>query len=307
MIPFYRDPSNILVPAEVTTLLQADFTFTTEMTPLPVYTDTRDPDMTTDTPPVYYNLAGVKVPADVYCILLADGTVVGPGNPLPTTGGGGGPVDAYDVSYTTPAYPAIENVGEALDQIFYVPTNITSFSGGGTYEIGTSISSVHLTWTINKDITSQSINHGIGSLDPSLRAYDTTDGPYTTNQSWTLTVSDGTTGDNASTSLTFLAKRYWGVWDDQHPDNSEILTLSQELASSRGKSITYNATGGKYPIYVYPTSFGALTGVTVGGLAFSDYTQEVISLTNAQGYTQNYYLTYFNGIQTGAAINVVWS
>jgi len=305
--PFYRDPNGIRVLADAAALLVADYTFVGALEPFPVYTDTPDPDMATRTPPVYYNLAGVKVPADGFAIVLSDGTIVGPGNPLPTTGGGGGPVDAYDVSYTTPADPSIENVGEALDSIFYVATDITSFTGGSTVEIGSSIASVNLAWSINKTVTSQSINHGIGALDPELRMFTTTDGPYTTNQSWTLTASDGQTSDNASTNLTFLPKRYWGVSPNTELDNSQILALSQELASSRGKSITYNAKGGRYPYYVYPTSFGALTGVTVGGLPFSDYDVAVQSVTNAQGYVQNYYVIRFNNIQTGAAIAVVWS
>lgn len=304
--PFYRLPGGISVPAQVTSLIFADYTLVDTGSPLPVYQAAIDPGMVTTTmPPFYLDPAGVEVPANVSAIILSDGSMVGPGNPLPVTGGGGGG-SAYDITYTTPAHPDIENVGEALDTIFYVPTDITAFSGGGTFEIGSSIASVNLAWSINKAVTSQSINNGVGSLDPSLRALNVP-GPFTSNQSWTLTASDGTTSDNASTSLSFARKRYWGASAEEELDNSQILALSQEFASNNDKAVTYDCSGGKYPYFCYPTSFGTLSAVTVGGLAFSDYNQQVQSFTNASGHTENYYVTRFNGIQFGAAINVVWS
>lgn len=219
-------------------------------------------------------------------------------------GGGGGPVPASMVTVTNDGY---SNVQQVLDDLLYVPLSITSLSGGGAYEIGTTITSVNLTWSYNKDVTSQSFNQGIGSLDVDDRSYNVTGLSLTTNRTWTLSASDGTTSPTAGTTVSFVPKRYWGVWPDDAPDNSDILTLSQELSSSRGKSISFDCTGGRYPIYAWPVSFGALSGVTVGGLAFSDYTVSTMSFTNAQGYTQDYYVFVFNGIQTGAAINVVFS
>lgn len=308
-IPFYRDPNDILVPAEVTTLLIGDFSFVNNVNPLPVYTDTPDPDMATNTPPIYISLAGVRVPADAYSILLSDGTFVGPGNPLPVTGGGGptGPIDASDVTYTTPVHPAVENVQEALDLIFYVPVDVTSMSGGSSNEIGSTVHGVSLAWTINKAVTSQSLNQSIGSIDPTLRAYNYAP-DITSDKTFTLTASDGTTSDNASTSVSFFRKRYWGAAADPDlkDDQAAIRALSQEFATNRNKAVTYNCSGGKYPYFIYPTSFGALTAVTVGGLAFTDFVQDTISFTNASGHTENYYVTRFNGIQTGSAINVVW-
>lgn len=219
-------------------------------------------------------------------------------------GGGGGPVAASQVTVTNPGY---SNAQEIFDELLYVALAITSFTGGGTYEIGATVSTVNLDWSYNKDETSQSLNQGIGSLSLGVRSYDLTGQSITTNTTYTLSASDGTTSPQASTSITFRPKRYWGPFADATPDNSEILGLSQELATGRAKSISYDCTGGRYPIYAWPTSFGALSGVTVGGLAFSDYTVSTMSFTNAQGYTQDYYVFVFNNIQTGSAINVVFS
>jgi hypothetical protein len=212
-------------------------------------------------------------------------------------------VAASDVTVTNPGY---DNAQEIFDALLYVPINVSATGGGSSNEIGASVSNVNFTWSVNKDPTTQSLNQGVGSIATTLRAYLFA-GPYTTNQTFTVTVGDGQTTDNASINVTFSPKAYWGPWPDQTPDNAEILTLTQALASGRARSVSYDCTGGRYPIYCYPKSFGALSNVTVGGLAFSDYTLTEVSLTNAQGYTQDYYLFSFNGIQTGANINVVFS
>lgn len=227
----------------------------------------------------------------------------GPAGP-PGEGGGGGASAASDVTVTNEGY---DNAQQIFDDLLYVPISITSFTGGGTFEIGQTVNAVNMTWSYNKDEVSQSLNQSIGALTVGQRSYDHTGQSITTNRTYTLTASDGTTSPQASISVVFRPKRYWGEWTDATPDNSEILTLDQELTTSRAKSITYDCTGGRFPIYAWPKNLGALSGVTVGGLAFSDYTVTEMSFTNAQGYTQDYYVFAFNTIQTGSAINVVFS
>lgn len=219
-------------------------------------------------------------------------------------GGGGGPVSASMVTVTNDGYA---NAQEVFDALLYVALQITGLSGGGTFEIGSTVNTVNLAWSYNKAVTSQSFNQGIGSLDIADRALSLTSLGLTTNRTWTLSATDGTTPRTAGTTVSFLPKRYWGVWEDDAPDNTDILTLSQELTGSRAKSIVFDCTGGRFPIYAWPKSLGALSGVTVGGLPFSDYTVTEMSFTNASGYTQDYYVFTFNGIQTGAAISVVFS
>lgn len=291
------------MPAEGVALVAPNFLFWSASNPLPVAQEAQVPGIY-DIVPFYYEPNGVQVPARGVAIVLADGTIVGHGNPLPTTGGGGGTVAAEDVTVTNEGF---DNAQQIFDFLLYVPLNITAFTGGSTNEIGAVVNTVNLAWSYNKDVTEQSINQGIGSLPVDQRALSLTSQNITTNRTYTLSATDGTTPDSANTSVTFLPKAYWGPWPDATPDNAEILTLTQALTSSRARSVTYDCTGGRFPIYCWPTSLGALSGVTVGGLAFSDYTVDTISLTNAQGYTQNYYRFAFNGIQTGANINVVFS
>lgn len=219
------------------------------------------------------------------------------------TGGGGGPTDAGDVSYTGP-YPTVQ---AALDALFYVAPRINSFSNNvGTVEIGQTITAVTLAWSFNKTMTSASINQAVGSV-LGLTSKALTGLSLTTSFTWTLTASDGLNTTSASTGISFLNKRYWGVSTNTALVDADILALSSEFASSRGKAISYNATGGKYPFYCYPASFGAPANVTVGGLAFTDFTVTAQNFTNASGHTESYNVIRFNNLQTGAAINVVWN
>jgi len=47
--------------------------------------------------------------------------------------------------------------------------------------------------------------------------------------------------------------------------------LSSELNNSKGKTITFDCSGGKYFYYAYPKSLGT-SSWNVGGLAFTGYT-----------------------------------
>lgn len=208
---------------------------------------------------------------------------------------------AENVSYTN---GSIQNVGQALDSILYVAPSITSFTGGGTYEVGQTITSVNLAWSVNKNVTTQSLNNGIGSIDPSLRNYTVSDVTLTTNTTYTLTVGDGQQTATRSTAINFRYKRYWGVNASPDLTNEQILQLSSEFATNRQQSRTFNCSGGQYFFFVIPTSFCSGISFKVGGLAFSDINVQTIEFTNASGNTSSYNIYRPNNIQTGSAISV---
>jgi len=187
----------------------------------------------------------------------------------------------------------------------YEAIDITSFTGGSTNEIGSTVNSVSLNWNLNKTETTQSINQGIGSLTVGVRTYNYLT-PITTNTTFTLTTGDGTTSDNSSTSVTFLPRRWWGTDPRTTLAPAEIMELdSNELSSSRAKSFVING-GGEYIYYAYPASYGAAT-FTVNGLLNTAWTLDVVSHTNASGYTQNYNVYRTNTVQNGTGISIVVS
>lgn len=215
-------------------------------------------------------------------------------------------VDTDDVTADQVEYinGDIKTVKEALDQLLYISPDITSFTGGGTYEKGSVINNVNLSWTLNKGITSQSINQGIGDLDISLRKYDISEANLTEDTTYTLTVSDGKNSDSASTSVLFRQKGYWGVSTETSLTNEQILALSQEFSTGRNQNRTFDCSGGKYFYFVIPTQYCNGIQFKVGGLSFTGIEETTIQLTNASGYEASYNVYRCSNIQTGSAINV---
>jgi hypothetical protein len=197
-----------------------------------------------------------------------------------------------------------DTLKNTLDDLFYVNPTV-SLSGGSSYEKGQTVSTVNLSWTYNKSgIVSQSINQGIGSLDPDLRAYAHEGQTITTNRTYTITGNDGKNNCSGSATIAFYNKRYYGTSADGTLDDSEILAqLTGEFSTSRSQIRTFNCSGGQYFYIIYPSSWGTAS-FKVGGLSFTDMNLEVRSFTNASGYSENYNIYRPNNIQTGNAILV---
>jgi hypothetical protein len=214
-----------------------------------------------------------------------------------------GASEADQVVYENSVY---DNVQAALDALLYVAPKINSFTNNvGTRELGSSVSTVTLNWSFNKAMASVKLN-GV-EIDPGAPS-TTIEGPFTSDQTWTLQASDGQNTISASTSISFAQKRYWGASALTTLDDENIIGLgSSEFSSNFNKAITYDCTGGKFPYICYPASFGTPSAVTVGGLAFSDLKVTAQEFTNASGFTDTYNVVRFNGIQTGANIAVVWA
>jgi hypothetical protein len=123
---------------------------------------------------------------------------------------GAGASNATQVVYDNPAY---SNVAAALDYLLYLAPSAT-LSGGGTYDIGRTVTNAAFTFTVNKTVTSRLLSA------PSLATADLGaggSGSYTyTNallsaaKTFTLTVDDGTTNAAATTSFAFRHRFYAG-------------------------------------------------------------------------------------------------
>ncbi len=210
--------------------------------------------------------------------------------------------DAQDIAYTNDQYPTMHTLQDAMDKLLYIEPSV-SISGGGNYEIGSTRATTTLTWSWNKAIQSQSLNQGIGSLDPALRTY-TYANPISADTTFTITGTDGTTQKSASTSVNFLPKRYWGVSAKTSLTDEEIIALSSELSTSRVQTRTFDCSGGKYFYFAIKTSYCNGIAFKVGGLSFSDMIVSTRQFTNASGYTDSYNIYRVNNIQTGSAIQV---
>lgn len=205
-------------------------------------------------------------------------------------------VDASDIPYE-PGGITYPTVAAALDALLYVPLQITSFTNDvGTVEIGTTVLGVNLTWAFNKDVLSQSIDQGIGAL-PVLQRTVNDSGAWTSNRTYSLSATDGTTPVNGNTTIIFSPKRYWGTSANTSLTDPQIISLNSEFSSSRSQTRNITAAS-EYIYFAYPASAGTAT-FYVNGLLNTAWNLTVISFTNASGFTSNYNLYRSTNLLTG--------
>jgi len=112
------------------------------------------------------------------------------------------------------------------------------------------------------------------------------------NQSVTFTITatlSGSANATANASITWGQKNFWGV--SSTPANTEAFIeglASNSLSTSRNASFSVNATAGTKIYYACPTRYGT-PSFSVGGFT-GGFIQRAtgISVTNAQGFIENY-------------------
>jgi hypothetical protein len=178
--------------------------------------------------------------------------------------------------------------------------DITSLAASSaTLEIGASAVSPAFTAAHNRTPTSLVLTNNDNGESKNVVATPTS---FTSSQTYTktannasvtftLTGSDGLTGDVRTASITWRPRVYHGIGAAGGNSEAFIEALaSSALQSSRTTSYTDNATGSNLLYWAAPASYGTPT-FTVGGFVggFS-LVSNTISVTNANGVTQNYQL-----------------
>lgn len=253
-------------------------------------------------------------------------------------GGGGGPPGSADwtpqgaTAVTVGGITAGTNLGTSpvsiestLISMFYPyqgPLVVLSLNpAAGTREIGTSIAAPILTPTTTRrsnNITTLTLSRsgtGLIFTYPSPNPAGGVEAPYTdisgavtSNTTYTATVGDGTSTSNGTASYSFLPGIYHGVDTSVISTGAGIVSAfgsSVVLASSRAVTYIFDASvsGGNNYLYIsYPTSFGAPASTLFNGFTFTDYATTTVSLTNASGFTQNYFILRTNNTYSGASI-----
>lgn len=175
----------------------------------------------------------------------------------------------------------VTNVKDALDKllnkVYYTAVSISSFSGGGTYEVGTEILRVPFTWSLNKNPLSIAIKQGtnvvVNNLSVDSRSYTYT--PATAiknNTTFTLTCGDVTDAGvatliTAQTTLSFLYKLFYNTITSNTPSTqNEIQAMgvggnTTKTHWSNSKTITHAFKGKKFCIAL-PSSMKISKAVT---------------------------------------------
>ena len=212
---------------------------------------------------------------------------------------------ADDISYQNSKYSSWTNVKKALDGIIakvdYIKPEITSFTSTAqaVYEVGETVSNIVFNWTTNKDITTQTLTDCTINADSRTATY-TND--INSNKTFTLTIGDGQNTASKNISISFRNKIYYGsATIPSSFDSAFILGLSnKQFATGKNGTYTVNVANNEYGFLAFPSSFGNISSVYIGGFDIEVVNCGTISFTNASGGTTNYniYRTGREGLGT---------
>ena len=105
---------------------------------------------------------------------------------------------------------------------------------------------------------------------------------------------------STSTNNQLINRIYWGTNSNSSGySENNIKELSNDtISNSKNRSFTVNASAGQYIVYSYPTRLGTST-FFVGGFEGGFGSPETVSVTNANGYTEDYYVYISNNSGLG--------
>ena len=216
-----------------------------------------------------------------------------------------GNIYAKDVIYENPSNPEIDNVEEALNLLMYTDLSITLSNDKDVVEIGSTVTQVTLNWEYNKLVESQSLNMGIGQLNPSVRSYTQTGLSLRGDTTYTLTANDGRKTKQCSTVVKFRNKRYWGVSSLSSVTDSDILNFFlNEFSTNRFQTRIFDTSDqGNYIYLVYPVSWG-IPQIYVNGVLNTSWVTIQRPFTNLSGHTEEYYIFRSLNVRHGNGIRI---
>ena len=142
--------------------------------------------------------------------------------------------------------------------------------------------------TTNKGVTTQTLI-GCPLADANVRTATYTD-YINSNKTFTLIIEDGKNTASKSVSIEFRNKIYYGSSAIPSNFNSAfILGLSnKQFATSKSGSFDITVDNNEYGFITFPSSFGTLSSVEIGGFNTDVISCGTISFTNASGGSTNY-------------------
>lgn len=224
-----------------------------------------------------------------------------------------GAVIAAGTSLTT----IIKNMLQVRVPAAYTQPALTiSTSSALVYEYGSSISvTTSLNWTKNDAGDATAFRY---KKDGTVLQTITGSSPSSFSQSFTLNAATTFTGEadygvgpqkydnmgdpsgnpipagtkTTSNSVVFTPrhKRYWGLSANVSLTDAEIIALNSELATTRAQTRNDFNPVNQYIYIAYPASFGLATIKFNGYIATSSWPLTTRNFTNAQGYTESYYI-----------------
>ena len=186
-----------------------------------------------------------------------------------------------------------EALNKLISDYYYVAPSVTAFTaspGGGTYEIGTTITApITFNWSYNKDITTQTLTDCTLADETVRTATYNTD--ISSNKTFTLTANDGKNNVSKNISYSFTNKVWYGSAAEGTYDDAFILGLSNgKLQTNKNGTYTVTVADREYFFIAMPQSYNnndVLVG-TIGGFSTEFGKVATLSHTNTSGYATNY-------------------
>ena len=179
----------------------------------------------------------------------------------------------------------------AIADLQYSAIDISAFSASPSQaELGSTVSSVTLSYTMNKKPTSATLDGSAQTISQASGTISLTGLSLAANKTWTLAATDERNATSSKTAtLSFLNKAHYGVAVTPETINSSFLLglANGVLTASRAMTFTVNAGANQYIWYAVPASFGTCA-FTVGGFLGGFVKVITITHTNASGRQASY-------------------
>jgi len=250
-----------------------------------------------------------------------------------TGGSGGTPSATNNAKYwaeqaaaALPINTALDTAGKAADALavrkalLYEPVAINTFSittpSSGLAEMGSTVSAVTLAYTLNKTLTApETLTLSDGGTPVSViddaSPIELTSLSISSETTYTLAATDAGSPIHSAASasktakLQFVNRVCWGVAASGTVDSAFVNALSNKvLSTTKARTISVNAGSGQYIWYCVPTRLGACT-FKVGGFDGGFEAAQTVSVTNASGYAENYYVYRSTNANLGSTSVVV--
>lgn len=135
---------------------------------------------------------------------------------------------------------------------------------------------------------------------PTTHSYQQTS--YNASVAFTVTANNGSISKTGTSTFTWLQRAYYGVGIAGQTSAGFITALGNNpITNTRSRTFTVNPTAQKI-YYAHRTAYGLLapTNFVVGGFAGGFTNTATVTITNAFGFAENYYLYESDNLLTGS-------
>ncbi len=192
-----------------------------------------------------------------------------------------------------------------LDDFYYKKPTVSFSTSGGSYELGSTVSSINLDFTCNKEMADRDYSVGhVEDLGAGQNNTQTETKNITTTTTYKITVKDERDATKSATKIyTFENRTFYGISSDEFGtlSNADILSMAAKW-ETKGDARSVGAAF-QYIYIAYPAHLGACTSFTLGGMPSSAWPTETRDVTNASGHTESFIIYHSSQKQNTSGIS----